>query len=407
MEILPILSSLRRNKVGAALIGAQIALTLAIVCNCLSIIQAYRGQMARPSGIDEANIFTANSNWVREPDELKADIVADLAALRSLPGVIDADATSGFPLSGLGAGTGISRKAGQSQADTYTAEYFVDEHGLAAFGVNLIAGRWFTADEISDLRKGEDDAAASIVITQRLGRVLFPSGDALGRLVYLQSGTTPKRIVGIVERTQSPSAAYSWAQSSAENSAFLPHRYLFNHMTYYVIRVRPGALATAMAAVPDRLYALSRRRLISNMAPFWETRQQTYQSQHSLSVLLGVLCAVLLAVTACGIVGLVLYWVAQRRRQIGMRRALGARRMDILRYFHLENLLIAGAGAIFGIAIGVAGNTWLAATLELTRMSAGYICIGALIVLSLSQLAVIWPALRAASIPPAIAARGL
>src|SRR5580698_9804649 len=98
MEILPILQALRRKKFGAVLIGLQIALTLAIVCNCLSIIQAYRGQMARPSGVDEANIFTMNSDWIGEPDDLKAQIVADLAALRSLPGVVDADATNGFPL---------------------------------------------------------------------------------------------------------------------------------------------------------------------------------------------------------------------------------------------------------------------------------------------------------------------
>jgi putative ABC transport system permease protein len=406
MEILPILYALRHNKVGAVLIALQIALTLAIVCNCLSIIQAYRGQMARPSGVDEANIFTVNSNWVAGLDDLKADIAADLAALRSLPGVVDADATNGFPLAGLGGGTAISMKPDRQQSDVGTTEYFVDEHGLAAFGVKLIAGRGFTADEVTDLRRGDDDAAPSIVITQQLARVLFPSGDALGRVIYLRSGTTPKRIVGVVERTQSPSAGFSWGQSAAENSVFVPHRYLNSHITY-VIRVRPGALATAMAAGRDRLYSLTRQRVISNVSPFREIRQQAYQSQHSLNVLLGGLCTLLLAVTACGIVGLVLYWVAQRRRQIGMRRALGARRVDILRYFHLENLLIAGSGGLLGVVIGLAGNTWLASALVLTRMSAAYICAGAAIVLALSQVAVLWPALRAAAIPPAAAIRDL
>ncbi len=406
MEILPILYALRRNKIGAALIGLQIALTLAIVCNCLSIIEAYRGQMARPSGVDEAHIFTVNSSWIGAPDDLKADIAVDLATLRALPGVVDADATNGFPLAGLGGGTQISMNPDQQQSDVGTTEYFVDEHGLAAFGVNLTAGRGFTADEVTDLRRGDDDAAPSIVITQQLARVLFPAGDALGSVIYLRSGTTPKRIVGVVERTQSPSAGFSWGQSAAENSVFVPHRYLNSHITY-VIRVRPGALATVMSAARDRLYALTRRRVISNVSPFREIRQQAYQSQHSLSVLLGMLSALLMTVTASGIVGLVLYWVAQRRRQIGMRRALGARRVDILRYFHLENLLIAGAGAVLGVVIGLVANTWLAATLVLTRMSAGYICAGAAIVLALSQAAVLWPALRAAAIPPAAAIRDL
>ena len=62
---------------------------------------------------------------------------------------------------------------------------------------------------------------------------------------------------------------------------------------------------------------------------------------------------------------------------------------------------------MLGISIGLGANTWLAATLVLTRMSTGYICAGAAIVLVLSQAAVLWPALRAAAIPPAAAIRNL
>jgi putative ABC transport system permease protein len=141
---------------------------------------------------------------------------------------------------------------------------------------------------------------------------------------------------------------------------------------------------------------------------FQRARQRTYQSEHSLSVMLGILCGLLLTVTGCGIVGLALFWVAQRRRQIGMRRALGARRRDILGHFLTENLLIAGVGCAMGIVLGLAGNTWLRTKLyEIGPMSPAYICVGALFLLALSQAAVLWPALRAASVPPAIATRGL
>ncbi len=405
MEILPILSALRRNKVGAMLIALQIALTLAIVCNCLSIIQQYRGQMARPSGMDEANIFAVSNTWVGQPDDLKSRIAADLAALRSLPGVVGAEATDGFPLGHSGLGNGISVKPDQKLPTAPTTLYFVDEHALAVYGVKLIAGRWFTAEEIKDLHFGDAMSPPSIIITRRLARALFPSSDALGQAVYF-GASTPIRVVGIVERAQSPWAGTSRNESAVENSVFLPYRYLSSYIMY-VVRTRPGALATAMGAVRNGLYAVTRQRIILDVSAFREVRQRAYQTNHSLSILLGVLCALLLTVTACGIVGLVLYWVAQRRRQIGMRRALGARRLDILRYFQMENLLIAGTGAALGIAIGLAGNTWLAATLILTRMSAGYICAGAAIVLALSQAAVLWPALRAAAIPPAAAIRDL
>jgi putative ABC transport system permease protein len=113
----------------------------------------------------------------------------------------------------------------------------------------------------------------------------------------------------------------------------------------------------------------------------------------------------LLTVTALGIVGLTTYWVAQRRRQIGVRRALGARRVDILRYFQTENLLIVVAGGALGIALALAGNLWLVTYLEVTRMSLAYVLGGAAIVLALSQLSVIWPAIQAASLSPSIATR--
>lgn len=120
-----------------------------------------------------------------------------------------------------------------------------------------------------------------------------------------------------------------------------------------------------------------------------------------------MICALLLIVTAGGIIGLNTYWVSQRRRYIGMRRALGARRVDILRYVHLETLIISGGACIAGIMIGLAMNIWLAATAEVTRMSVTYVCGGALIVILLCQIAVFWPALRASLIPPATASRGL
>jgi len=405
MQVLPILSALRRNKAGALLIGLQIALTLAIVCNCLSVIQQYRAQMARPSGMNESDVFSVTNFWVGQPDDLKALTTADVRALRAMPGVLDAESTNGFPLGNSGFGTGISLKPDQRIPSASIAEYFVDEHGLTAYGVKLIAGRWFNNDEITDLQMGQDEAAPSVVITRSLARTLFPSGNALGQTVYVNSHN-PIRVIGIVEGAQSPWAGTTHETSKAENSVFLPHRYAGTYARY-LIRTRPGALGTTMAAVRDVLQRVTHRRIVLEVTAFPQTRQRAYQAEHSLSILLGGLCALLMVVTACGIVGLVLYWVSQRRRQIGMRRALGARRADIVRYFQLENLLIAGAGALLGVAIGLSGNTWLAKTLILSRMNPGFIIVAAVAVLALSQIAVLWPALRAARIPPAAAIRDL
>ena len=146
MEVVPILKSLRRNKVGAVLIVLQIALTLAILCNCLSIIQQYRDDAGRPSGMDEADIFTFSNQWVGKPPDLAARIQADLATIRSVPGVVDAELTNSFPLRGGGMGEGLSLMPDQRIPTSPTTIYFVDDHGLATYGLKLTAGRWFAAE---------------------------------------------------------------------------------------------------------------------------------------------------------------------------------------------------------------------------------------------------------------------
>jgi putative ABC transport system permease protein len=402
MDILLILRALRKNKVGAILIGLQIALTLAIVCNSLSMIQQFVQHMQEPTGIDEANIFTLASAWISDPADLEAQIKGDLAALRGLPGVVDAISVVSYPLDGGGYSAGLSLKPDQRTPTASAAMYFTDEHGLAAFGFKLTAGRWFNANEVTLLRYYENKYPPTIVVTQDLARALFPDGNALGQVVYISPGQYT-RIIGVIERAMTP-----WGENGprSERSVILPMLPL-NKSTQYVVRTRPGQLAAVMRAAQDKLFAVDAHRIIQRVTPFSESRHTVYLLPRTISIMLAVVSALLLAVTGCGVVGLTTYWVSQRRRQIGMRRALGARRADILAYFHTENLLIVAVGCTLGIVLALAMNTAMASSMQLTRMSVAYVCIGALIVVALCQLAVLWPALRAASIPPAIATRGL
>jgi putative ABC transport system permease protein len=403
MEILPILSALRRNRVGAILIGIQIALTLAIVCNSLSIIQDRLSRMQRPSGIDEANIFTFDNIWVGEPKDVADKIKQDLAALRSIPDVVDASVSNSYPLRGGGWSNGVELQPNQKVTSARTALYFGDEHLLQTLGLRMLAGRWFTADEIVPVGMNNAAIPKVEVISRVLANELFPAGDAIGKSVYLvDRGST--QIVGIVDRAETPWTSTSFA--AREDSTFIP--WLFaNNGVYYIVRTRPGKQSDVMHVVEQRLYDLDRNRVIRKLKPFSQTRADAYKSDRALGLILGTVCGLLLIVTAFGIVGLTTYWVAQRRRQIGVRRALGARRIDILRYFQTENLLIAGGGGVLGIGLALALNLWLVTHLEMTRISIGYVIAAATIVLGLSQAAAVFPAFRAATLPPAMATRNV
>ncbi|MFA6985810.1 MAG: FtsX-like permease family protein, partial [Arenimonas sp.] len=136
-----------------------------------------------------------------------------------------------------------------------------------------------------------------------------------------------------------------------------------------------------------------------------EDRDDIYRDDRALAWMLITVTVLLLLVTASGIVGMATLWVNQRRKQIGVRRALGARRFDILRYFITENLVITSGGIVAGLLLAVALNQLLVSQLELTKLPIGYLAVGSLVLWLIGVLAVYGPAWRASSISPAIATR--
>jgi putative ABC transport system permease protein len=408
MEVSIILKALRRNKIGAIVIAVQIAVTLAILCNALFIIQQRLQASRRPSGVDEANIFMLRNQWIGNPQDIPARLGADLAALRGLSGVVDAYSSNSAPLSNGGDSEGIGRDPDRPEITLMTAMYYGDEHALATLGVKLIAGRNFQANEILDLGSyNQRTPPDAVIITRPLAEKLFPHESAVGKPIFISFNQHAVPVVGVIDTLQVPwDSAAGWGSKFFYNSIITPFRVSLLYSSY-VIRAKPGQLAAVMKTAQKTLVDLNRDRVISKVERLSDLRTQGYQDDHGLAVILATVCAALLLVTGFGIVGLTSYWVAQRRRQIGIRRALGANRQAIVRYFQTENLLIAASGTALGIALAVAANLWMVSSFEMQRLNPAYVLVGALAVLALGQLAVLWPALRAASIPPALATRGV
>jgi putative ABC transport system permease protein len=135
-------------------------------------------------------------------------------------------------------------------------------------------------------------------------------------------------------------------------------------------------------------------------------RHRYFAPQRAMAGMLAGVIAALLLVTSLGIVGLASFWVSQRHHQIGIRRALGARRADILHYFQAENFLIVSFGVVTGLALTIALNIILIKYYGASRLPFIYLPISAVVVWLLGQIAVLKPALQAAAVPPAVATRG-
>ncbi|MET0332192.1 MAG: ABC transporter permease [Dyella sp.] len=416
MSLHPILAALRKHKAGVVLIALQIALTLAIVCNAVFIIGQRIERINRPSGLDEQNLFLVSQQWVGAPSAddpagaQKLDVMMreDLAALRSLPNVVSVVPINSLPLLNSSWTGALSLKPGtgydESNGSARSSYYFVDDQAVATLGLRLVAGRNFTAGEINHHGVRDQFVAPVVMVTKAIADKLYPQG-AVGKVVYVDGTSTPSTIVGVVERMQVPSVSI-WADGFVWNSTLQPVR-LGASFSRYAVRAKPGQLEAAMRAVPAALYRVDPMRVLDDdsVFSFAQIRQNAYRSDRGMAILMGVVCVILVAVTAAGIVGLTTFWVGQRQRQIGVRRALGARKIDILRYFQIENLMIAGIGAVLGIALAISLNLWLISRYEMARLPVPYVLLAVLVVMALGQAAVYVPARRASAIAPVVATR--
>ena len=174
----------------------------------------------------------------------------------------------------------------------------------------------------------------------------------------------------------------------------------------YVLRSAPQDRDRVLREATRVLGDLNPTAMVKGQT-YSEIRNDNFADARSMAWMLVLVCAVMLAVTAFGIVGLASFWVGQRRRTIGVRRALGATRGDILRYFQTENLLLGTAGVVLGMVLAFGINLYLMSHYAMSRMPWYYLPISALALWLLGQLAVLGPALRAAAVPPVVATRSV
>lgn len=408
MHIQPILVALRRHKAGTLLIALQIALTLAIVCNALFIINQRLSHISEPSGVDESNLFSIKNMWGEEYTTQQAveHIQEDIATLRQLPSVEDVTVANNYPFGPGSWDNLITMKPDQLSPTTDASYYTGDENFLRTLGVKLIAGRDFKPEEIQT--KGLRDAitASVAIVTKTMADKLYPHGDALGKTFYPMT-PNPVTIIGIVDVLHRQDVQ-TWSAQYFGESMIVPVRLADPWGLIYVIRAKPGQLDEAMRAAPKALFAQNRMRMIDpkdGLISLAEARRRAYEGDRGMAILMGIICVVLLAITAAGIVGLTSFWVGQRRRQIGVRRALGATHRDILNYFMTENLLISLGGVVVGVLLTFVLNLWLRQQFELKLLPLTYVLSGIVLLLLLGQGAVFAPALRASRVPPIEATR--
>ena len=144
-----------------------------------------------------------------------------------------------------------------------------------------------------------------------------------------------------------------------ENATFVPAFMPYGNSTRYLVRTEPGRRDEVMKAVEQKMTEANPSRIIGKVRPITQVRSEAYADDRAMAIILGVVIFCLLTITALGIVGMASFWVAQRTKQIGTRRALGATKFDILRYFQTENFIITTMGLIGGGILAYAFSLYL------------------------------------------------
>jgi putative ABC transport system permease protein len=417
MQIRPILSTLRHHKLTATLLTLQVALTCAIVCNVVFMVANRMRQVSLPTGLDENALSMVRVVGITKDENPQTRHAADLAALRALPGVQSAVAVDSLPLSRDESSYGtcnslqsynqaMAARSMEGIAGCVNASVYSGSPGeLAALGLKLVTGRDLLADEYLPAKPGWVIAnVPSVIISRELAERLYPGQDALSHSLYM-GDRPPMRIVGVVDTLLRPRLRTPAVNQYSVLAPSVPD----DNAVTYVLRSAPTDRERVLKAAAETLGRIDPDRLIpaTGTRTYEQLRRSYFQRDTTMIGLLIASALGLLFVTALGIAGLANFWVQQRTRSIGIRRAIGATRGDILHYFQAENFLIVTAGVVLGVLLAIGLNLLLMTHYELPRLPLWYLPIGALALWGLGQLSVLSPALRAAAVPPVVATRSV
>ncbi len=389
-------SSRRARRV---LVGVEVAVSVALVLMTGLVVASLTKLMRVDRGFDTERTLAVSVKmpWEAYPNRAKrAEFYRDaLAKLNALPGVEQAALTSILPLHGEGWGDmaqlpGDTRPWTQLPGESWR---WISPNYFEAIHLKLLAGRFF-----SDSEWGRNEA----VLSERTAKALWPGKNPVGQQFRRAGaeGEAPFTVVGVVADARTVTLA-----KPDPMLIYVPYWFRADANGGLVIRTRQaaGAMAESIRKAiwsVDAGVAVPEVRLLSGLVA------DSVEDRRFEMDLLLVFAVSALLLAGLGVYGVVTYSVVQRRREIGLRIALGAQRANIYRLILREGLLPVVAGAVVGIAVALASARLVGSLLfEVSPYDPG-IAVAAVGVLLIAGTAACWlPARRAALVEPMEALR--
>jgi putative ABC transport system permease protein len=405
----PVLRAMKHNRTRVVLIVLEIAITLAIVTNCINVILAEKKKMTRKSGFDDDNLVRIHMRpfapEFAQGSYVDTSIDNDLRVLAGIPGV-RAVANTNLQMWEGGGSSSAYVPAGSGKVDgPQIQNYYATWNVANTLGLKISAGRGF---QQSDHGIGtEPDPLSVALITRDAAKAIFGDENPVGKALQRRDSNEPFTIVGVIEEFYNPFGIDDARSGGLSTRAIIrPARVGGTGGISYFVRVEPGAMQSVMTEAEARLTKANAGRVIE-MQTMTAKRERWFSGSQVVVTTMTFIIVALIVVTALGLVGLTSLAVAERTKQIGTRRALGATRADILRYFLLENWLVTTAGLVLGVAGALALNVLLVSKIADAKMQWELLAAGMVLLWVNGLASTIPPALRAMYIPPSVATRSV
>jgi predicted permease len=392
-------SSLNSQKLRRTLVTGEIALSVMLLIGALLLIRSFSKILGVDPGFNPARVTTVQVSLPQtrysEPKQIISFWDRLLANVKTIPGVESVGVSSAIPTYGIGSGAdfeveGIPAAKGKAPYADYLE---IAPQTIPTLRIPLVSGR--------NLTEHDRENSNVILVNKTFADRFFTHQSAIGKKVRLGDKSPWETIVGVAQDVK-------WNGLDADKSLVIYRTYAqFERLTSaaLMVRMKPGA-AISLAQLQASVNVLDRDIAVSEFRSLDSYVDESLGQRRFLLALLTGFSGVAVLLAGMGLYAVLAYSVQQRRREIGIRVAVGATRSDVLSIVLGESLAIAG----FGIIAGIVGAAW--ATLFLKSMLFGITQTDALAygsavlcILGATLAASLAPAMRAAQVDPVSALR--
>lgn len=396
-----ILKSLLQRKLSTSLLIMQFALAIALLVNTIQIARDVFDKSSVETHLNlDGNLATRvmpYDGYYNDRGQYLAIVQKDMADISRLTGVQSVTYTSQIPLR-HGASWSV-QKMGQTDAPNVNANaWMVGPDYMEVMGLTLLQGRWLTpmSHQWFTTSTGWPEGDLEVVLTKSLAKRVFGDENPVGQFI---GETRRQRVVGVV----SDFVADAWDAGEAKQySMFINH---LSAQLNYLIKFEGANVGKLKTQVEDILVGNYNKRNVGANNTLRELFDGNFSSARGRLVVFTVLSLIMAFLCFVGVYGHGHFHAHQQMQTIGVRRALGATKKDVLKFVMHENLVLLSLGCLLGVVLSFALNIVFSHYVELAKPSMGYLTLTVVLMMIGSITAVFGPARKAANVSPAVATR--